>query len=160
MSRENEWRKRNRAKCAAYMRKWRSEKKEHYHEWLKEYKAKNKNRIRENFNRWRRSAKGKAYRLAHIDQERKINRKKEIMRKIRKMTDAEYYAKRLAQQRFYKAKKTILNGKVYRPVMSRRTPPYCTMGNVMDGSSRFLRVNVTAEMRAYAKELYRERYAK
>lgn len=157
MSKNHEWEKRNRARCAAYLREWRAKNKEHCKKYYKEYRAKNKDRMREYENRYRRSPKYKAYLKAHKEQVRKRNRKGEIKRKIRKMIDAEYYAKRLAQQRFYKAKKTILSGKMYRPVMSRRTPSYCTMGNVTDYGSKFLCENITAEQKAYAKELYLER---
>lgn len=165
MSRQNEYRKRHLSERAAYMREWRKKQKAHYLEWTKSNRAKNPERYLAANRKWRASEKGKAWRrkwaAENPDLIRASNNRAEIRRKIRKMTNAEYYAQRRASQRLVKAMASMRKGIGYRPIFSRRIPNHVCMGeNILDYGSMFLIDNRTAEQRAYARELYRERNPK
>lgn len=163
MSRQNEWRKRHLAECAAYMREWRKRRKDLYREWAKLNRAKNPERHKTANRKWRASEKGKAWLAKWSEGNRdlvnKARDRAEQKRKFRKITDAEYYAHFRAVRRLAKAMRGLGRGKIYRPILSRRIPDWACMGEkIADYGSRFLINNQTIEQRAYARELYRERY--
>ena len=161
MSRQNEYRKRNLRKCAAYMREWRAKNKEQYNAYAREYHAKNADKYRAYSKRWKDSPRGKlkvkAWNIANADKVSEMRSKAELKRKIRKMTSPAYYAKRRATVRLNKAMQAFNVGRLYRPVMSRRIPDYCVMGGALDYSSQFLIENLTASQNAYARDLCIER---
>lgn len=164
-SRQNEYRKRNLAKCAAYMREWRKRRRDHCRAWVKANREKNPERHREANRRWRESEKGRSWKVKWADENRDLvresNRRAEFRRRIRMMTSAEYYARRRALQRMAKARVSIVLGRTYRPVFHRRIPDWACLGEtVMDYGSRFLVENMTVEQRAFVREMYREKYGK
>lgn len=155
--------KSHRAQRTAYMRKWRAKNKAHYQAWCRAYRAKKRKTLYAINQRWRKSPKGVAWRkqwkVKRPDLYRASIFRAELRRKLRKMSDAAYYARRRAQMRSCRARATILSGGVYRPIFSLRLPDWAVMGQrVIDGRSQFLAINLTPAQRAYARELYRERH--
>lgn len=73
--------------------------------------------------------------------------------------DAAAYAQARRKGRIYRAKKAVLEGRVYKPQFARRIPDWCVMGHVLDARSPWLVENLTPSQRAYARELAIERGA-
>ena len=73
-------------------------------------------------------------------------------------TDAQRYAKWRAKRRIQRARKTVAEGRLYRPLYCTRIPDWATKGQrILDASSAYLAVNLSASQRAYARELAIER---
>lgn len=126
-------------------------------------KPENAARKRQAMKKYRASAKGRAWRMAwnakNADRVKATNRRSEAKRKVKKQTDAAYYAKRRADTRKRRAKAAMIANGSYRPRYSARIPDWCVMGGAVDVRSRFLFENATASDRAFARDLAIERRA-
>lgn len=153
----------HRDELITYQREYRRTHGDHVRELERIRRKKNRERRLATNRKWRRSAKGKAWRTAwnaaNPDKIAAQNRRGEANRKAKKLTSAEYYAKRRAQNRVYHAKVAIKTRGIYRPRFAARYPDWSLMGKVIDARSKFLDVNLTDSQRAYARELAIERSA-
>ena len=126
-------------------------------------KPENAARKRQAMKKYRVSAKGRAWRMAwnakNADRVKATNQRSEAKRKVKKQTDAAYYAKRRADVRKRHAKAAVIAKGSYRPRYSARIPDWCVMGGAVDVRSRFLFENATASDRAFARDLAIERRA-
>ncbi len=151
----NDYRKQHLAERAAYMREWRKRNRDHYNAWSRANKRAHPEKTREIVRRWQESPRGRAWRAEWIvknpDKVLAHNRRSEAVRKLRKMTDAEYYAQRRAAARVHRALTRPRKGK-YRPCLSKRIPDWCVMGQVLDTRSQWLPVNLTPSQRAWLRD--------
>lgn len=137
---------------------WRKRNRERWLKWIKEYREKNAERLREAKREWAVSETGRAckrkYRETHRDQYRASSAKVEAKRRVRKEEDAAYYAQERGRRRVAYAKKRILSGKVYKPKFPMRIPDWATKGRrIVDVSSVWLIENQTIEQLACAREM-------
>lgn len=155
----------HKAEVAARHRAYIKKNMERANERAREYWAKPENaaRKRQAMKKYRASAKGRAWRMAwnakNADRVKATNRRSEAKRKVKKQTDAAYYAKRRADTRKRHAKAAVIAKGSYRPRYSTRIPDWCVMGGAVDVRSRFLFENATASDRAFARDLAIERRA-
>lgn len=153
----------HRDELVTYQREYRRTHGDHVRELERIRREKNRERKLATNRKWRKSAKGKAWRAAwnaaNPDKIAAQNRRGETNRKAKKQTSAEYYARRRAQNRVYHAKFAIKTRGIYRPRFAARYPDWILMGNGVDARSQFLDVNITDSQRAYARELAIERIA-
>lgn len=99
-------------------------------------------------------------RLSPQERQRKIlEKKRRRWHRIveRSSLDAVYYAERRRKLRIDNAKRSIAQGRIYRPRFNRRVPDWSTMGKVVDAASPWLAENITPAQRAFVRELYIER---
>lgn len=85
---------------------------------------------------------------------------RKYMRKFRSRAcfDANFYAWLRAKGRIERARATVNAGKRYRPRFAMRITDGTVKGaRIVDASSKFLDINITAEMRAYVRALAIER---
>ena len=137
-----------------------------------EYRRKNKDKIRAykarpevrakqkvHAKKWRDAHKDymREYYALHPERFREYLLKFRTRRALREMIDCVFYAAIRAKNRAGHAKRRMRKGKVYLARPSKRVPDYCCRGGVLDVRSQWLAANLTAEQRAYARELAIER---
>ena len=151
----------HRDELITYQREYRRTHGDHVRELERIRRSKNPERKRAMNRKWRKSARGKAWRAAwnaaNRDKLRAANLRGEANRKAKMQANPEYYAKRRAQIRVCHAKFAIKTRGIYRPRFAARYPDWVLMGKGVDARSQFLDVNITDSQRAYARELAIER---
>lgn len=149
-----------REKELARKRKYNAEHKEQRHQYYLAHKAETRARQlkykKEHPEEWK--AHQKKWRDAHLSECRALQHFWRLERDELHRRDPEAYAKHRARKRGYVQAK---RGDKYKPHLKMRIPDWACKGqDIIDYRSQFLRDNRTLEQKAYAKDLYRERYAK
>lgn len=126
--------------------------KDYHREYLKGWRSKNVEKVREchkrHYRKHREEIKAKA---------REATRKKYAMIAAQCAVDSELYAVWRAKRRVQLVKGAIKAGRIYRPRYARRIPDWAVMGGGVDYASPWLIENLTPSQQAYVRELAIER---
>lgn len=177
MAEDPEYAARQRAAAVRRTKAWIKRHPERYQKLLREQSAKRKARRKtdaEYLANFR--AKRREYYAAHREEicrkwremyradegyrlRKKASHARDYERLLPKLeTDAKRYAQWRAKRRMQRARKTVAEGRTYRPLFCLRIPDWATKGQrILDASSAYLAVNLTDAQRAYARELAIER---
>ena len=158
-----EWATKHKEECRLRHKKWCEKNREHCTEYARRRRKANPEAHKKALRDWywkdheATLRRKQAYRDSHREQTREEGRRAEARRKLRKMTDADYYADWRARIRLNRCKKVLLKGRIYTPKINLRVPDTCTMSDILDGRSQFIAANMTKAQLAYALDLARER---